>query len=271
MTLIPMDPETQNRVGDKRPQGVVTPLAQVRGADLQPAAVEIEEGDGRVAVKVGDVLIHRSPSRVSASLRYLLAGGDLPNRFSVTSSIHGEGVSAVSRSLASLIAHDWRIPTCWVDLNWWKVGSPKFEQNLFPVTIADVLTGTGRIEDLPTSTSIRGLEMVTAGRLPISSRSIVAKSEGLAEVVEALARRFDYLIFDLPPVLASSDTITLGTLGEGYLLVVRQRATSSAQVTAALKAMNAVPCLGTVLNGVRSRLPRFLSPSSDVWALGGNG
>ena len=49
-------------------------------------------------------------------------------------------------------------------------------------------------------------------------------------------------------------------------IVVRQRATSSAQVRAALRTMNTIPCLGTVLNGVQSNVPRWLRTSDEIWA-----
>jgi len=201
-----------------------------------------------------------------SSLRYLLAGGEIPHRLSVTSAIHGEGVTAISRTLAALIAYDWRRTACWVDLNWWKNASGRAEQELFPMTIAGVLDGTGVVADLPMATSVPGLSMVMAGDVPVSARSRLPKSERLAQVIDDLARSFDYVILDLPPVLASSDALTLGNFTDGYLLVVRQRATSSAQVRAALRTMNTIPCLGTVLNGVQSNVPRWLRTSDEIWA-----
>jgi Mrp family chromosome partitioning ATPase len=272
-----MDPEG-HRVNENRAPGAevrtLPPAgpAPIRGFDLQRASVEIEDGDGSLPIVVKGAYVHRSPAKIAASLRYLLAQGELSNHFSLTSSIHGEGVTTVSRTLAALIAHDWRTSVCWVDLNWWKSAPPpRTEKDLFPNSIADVLIGKAKTEQLAVETSIRGLSMVVAGQFPISSRSIVAKSDGLDEIIDVLAKKFDYLVFDLPPVLASSDALTLGALGDGYLLVVRQRATSSAQVGAALRAMTTVPCLGTVLNAVRTKVPRFLRPAGDVWAVGGRG
>lgn len=121
-------------------------------------------------ILVNHVLIHRSPPTVTRSLRYLLAQGELPHRLSLTSSLFGEGVTAMSRSLASLIAYDWRESTCWVDLNWWKVGATDPATSPFEVTIADVLEGAGTVADLPVATSIPALSMVGAGEVPPGSR-----------------------------------------------------------------------------------------------------
>ncbi len=232
--------------------------------DLQ---VEPHQRPLDLEVKIDDVLVHRTPSGVARSLRYLLAVGDLPNRFSVTAAIPGEGVTSISRSLAALIANDWLGSTCWVDLNWWSA-DPQYESDLFNVTIVDVVEGRNLVADLPVTTSVRGLFFVAAGHVPVSSRYRLPRSEALAHVIGELAHQFDYLVLDLPPVLTTSDALSLGALADGYFLVVRQRVTTSTQVAAALRAMSAVPCLGTILNGSRTRVPRWLHTSNEMWALG---
>lgn len=235
--------------------------------DLRPEQRRLLE----LEVRIGDTIVHRSPPSVARSLRYLLSGGNLPDRVSVTSSIQGEGVTAISRTLASLIANDWQARTCWIDLNWWKSKSETDESTLFDVTLAKVLDGTGRASDLAVQTSLANLSMVSAGEIPVSSRFKVPRDERLAKVLTDLSNTFDYLIVDLPPILVASDAVSLAGLTDGYLLVVRQRATTTAQVGAALEAMTTVPCLGSILNGARTRVPRWLLSSNEMWALTENG
>ncbi len=226
------------------------------------------EGAEQLEVRVGDVLIHRAPPAVTRSLRYLLAGEGLPTRVGVTSSIHGEGVTSISRTLAALIASDWRHTTCWVDLNWWKVSAAPNEAGLFNVTMSDVVQGLAMAGDLATETSIPGLSFVAAGDVQVSSRARLTTSSSLADAVSDLSARFDYVVLDLPPVLVTSDAVTLSNLTDGFLLVVRQEAASSVQVQASLQAIAHVRCLGTVLNGAQSNVPRSLRTSNEVWALG---
>jgi Mrp family chromosome partitioning ATPase len=221
-----------------------------------------------IEVRVRDVLVHRTPPSVARSLRYLLAGGELPPRFAVTSSIHGEGATTIARSLAALIAYDWRESVCWVDLNWWKVNPLRQETALFDTTLADVVERRAPRVALAMPTSIPGLSMVTAGDVPLATRARLPKSDELAEILDELSRSFDHIVLDLPPVLASSDAVSLSAYGAGYFLVVRQKSTSSVQVRAALQTLSAVPCLGTILNDARSNVPRWLRTSNEVWALG---
>ena len=221
-----------------------------------------------VEVRIDDVVVHRTPPAGARSLRYLLASEEMPTRLGVTSSLHGEGVTSISRSIAALIAFDWRVSTCWVDLNWWKADVPQHESMLFDTTIAQVVEGVANAADLAVPTSIPGLSMVAAGQVPTSSRARLSKSEALSRIVADLSRQFDYVVFDLPPVLTSSDAVTLAGLVDAFLLVVRHRSTSSVQVRASLQTLAPTPCFGTVLNNARSHVPRWMRTSNEVWALG---
>lgn len=268
---------TRKRRGSPPSNGDVAAMPQQRSHGLAPStSVEplpapntSRSSDGSIIeVRVRDTLFHIAPPPVARSLRYLLAGSELSTSLAVTSAIHGEGVTSISRSLASLIAHDWEISTCWVDLNFWKTKTSIQERDMFPTTLADVIEGRRSVDDLVMPTSIPNLSLVSAGDAPTSSRSRFARSEVLASTIGRLSQQFEFMIFDLPPVLATSDALTLGGMSQAYLLVVRQRATSSAQVRAALRTMTTVPCLGTILNDARSRVPRWMRTSNEVWALG---
>ena len=73
-------------------------------------------------------------SRVAAALRYLLArrhslgGHQFPGRIAITSALHGEGVTFVTRSLGSVLAYDTESPVVIVDLNW-KMPKPDHHSN----------------------------------------------------------------------------------------------------------------------------------------------
>ena len=64
------------------------------------------------------------------------------------------------------------------------------------------------------------------------------------------------MLLDLPPVLASADAINLAQLADAFVLVVRQGATASAQVEAALEELRGMESLGVVLNRFDSKIPR---------------
>ncbi len=237
--------------------------------DVPPTGNAVPQHDDSsetLEIRIDGTVVHRSPNAVSSPLRYTLAGIEVPKRLGVTSSIHGEGATSMSRSLAALIAHDWRATVCWIDVNWWKSGPIADERHLFHSTIADVVDGLATAAALPVATSIPGLSMVAAGETAAAGRSRLPRSERLRRVVDELAASFDYVVLDLPPVLATADALALGRYTDGYLLVVRQRAASTNQVRAALRTMNTVPCMGTIMNVARSNVPRWLRSSNEAWA-----
>ncbi len=92
--------------------------------------------------------------------------------------------------------------------------------------------------------------------VPVARRPAIATGDAIGNVLDKLASRFDHVLLDLPPVLASADAINLAQLADAFVLVVRQGATASAQVEAALEELSGMEPLGVVLNRFDSKIPR---------------
>jgi Mrp family chromosome partitioning ATPase len=218
-------------------------------------------GDGSLAILDGEGnRIHGTPAAVATSLRYLLARvhmqdvGGLPNRVAMTSALKGEGVTYVSRSLAAVIAYDTDRSVVVVDTNWRRPDPMAAEQP--PPGLADAVEHGAPIDDIIVATSNPRLSLVPPGVLPVARRPAIASGDAIASVIDKLASRFDHVLLDLPPVLASADAINLAQLADAFLLVVRQGATASAQVEAALEELRGMEPLGVVLNRFDSKIPR---------------
>src|SRR5678815_102251 len=108
---------------------------RVEQANVPEDALILVDGDG--------VALQLIPPKVVESMRAMIArvrvgdGSDLPKRIGVTSSIPGEGVTFIARTLALLLTHDTRKSVCLIDLNWW---SPPVNSGEFGVNgLADVI------------------------------------------------------------------------------------------------------------------------------------
>jgi len=228
-----------------------------------------DNGTTGIEIKLGDVRVHRAPAAVTDALRYLLTRTEeMPARLAVTSAIHGEGTTTISRTLAALIANDFRQSTCWIDLNWAKSKRARREAGLVDTTIMDVLQGSAPVDSMVMPTSIPGLSFASSGSVAVGHRPMVARSSALRELIDDLGKRFDHIILDLPPVLATSDTLTLGHLADAYLLVVRYGTTPVTQVRGAMHTMAAIPNVGAILNAVETHVPRWLRPADEGWSPG---
>jgi Mrp family chromosome partitioning ATPase len=125
-------------------------------------------------------------------------------------------------------------------------------------TLADALENDARLDDIVITTANPRLCMIPAGAVPVARRPALAQGRPLASLLDQLDERFDHVLLDLPPVLASSDAMNLSQLADAYVLVVRQGATSETQVEAALQELAGGETLGVILNRFDSNIPRRL-------------
>jgi Mrp family chromosome partitioning ATPase len=233
----------------------------------RPVAPLDERGgsaDGGLAILDADNhLVHMTTSRVASSLRYFLARVQLhgtqglPARLALTSALAGEGVTYVARSLAAVVAYDTEASVAVVDLNWRRPPREN-EENGHTLGLADAVEDGVPVQQVIVPTSNPRLSLVPAGATPVARRPALAGSQTLAAALDELDGLFDYLLLDLPPVLASSEAMNLAQLADAYVLVVQQGATAEAQVEAALEEMRGAEALGVILNRYHSNIPRRL-------------
>jgi non-specific protein-tyrosine kinase len=73
-------------------------------------------------------------------------------------------------------------------------------------------------------TDVDGLGILTSGPLPANPADVLA-SQKMDDVIARLSEMAEYILFDVPPVLAVSDAAILGRRLAGVLLVVKAGAT----------------------------------------------
>lgn len=197
----------------------------------------------------------------------------------VTSAAPGEGKTMTSANLAVTFAHD-GMSVLLVDCD---VRRPKlhgvFKMSRSP-GLLDLLTPTngapqvgvrtsafdddshaGDLTDPLTAvlrpTPVRGLTLLTCGTLPTNPTNLLSGVR-MRVLLQELVQRFDIVILDTPPVLATADARILGSLSDGVLLVVRAGQT---QRLAAQRAQNQLVqagarVLGVVLNDPGGEISR---------------
>lgn len=267
------------------------PFAKSRSLDLDEFG---GTKDGAVAIVIDGAPFHFTSRRVTAALRYWLAraevpGADrLPGCLAVTSALKGEGVSYVSRSLAAVLAYDGDASVALVDLNWKlpaAAGSKKRRKKAkkdasttpagqTPAALAaagqpqlgpggqrmlvDAVDGNATLDEIIQPTMNPRLSLIGPGVVPPARRPAIARSRELDKVIRQIAGRFDYVVLDIPPVLASSDAISLAKLADANVLVVHQGVTTTDQVESALEELDGTESLGVILNKFDSRIPTGL-------------
>jgi len=111
-------------------------------------------------------------------------------------------------------------------------------------------TDSGRpITDIVRPTNVRGLSLLTCGTLPTNPSGLLSGVR-MRVLLRELAKSFDLVILDTPPVLATADAGILASLADGVLLVVRAGQTDRTAAKRAHQQLVNVGArvVGTVLN-----------------------
>ena len=99
--------------------------------------------------------------------------------------------------------------------------------------------------------SAAGLYVLPAGR-PVDNPAELLGTDRTARLLDTVASQADIVLIDTPPVLPVADTLVIGRLAAGAVLVVRSRATAYPAAQAAKNALarNQTRILGMVVNEV---------------------
>ncbi len=120
--------------------------------------------------------------------------------------------------------------------------------------LSTLLSGQESFKEVLNSQVVPNLDIVTSGPLPPNPSEMLA-SENMKVLLDELARYYDYIILDTPPINVVSDTLNLLRYTAGVVMVVRQNGTPRDDFEHALNAIDFVEghVLGVVLTRVNSR------------------
>ena len=175
-----------------------------------------------------------------------------PRSVLITSSVPGEGKTtisvclAVSQSLSGrktvLVDADTRRPSCHKLLG--KLRSPG---------LVDVLTGGSTLDDALYEHEESGLWLLPAGS-PSQNSPNLLDSDQMRELLKALNERFEFVVIDSPPILATTDARIICQLTDATVAVVKWGQTRRAVVQNTLDQ----------LTGARARLAGSLLTMVNV-------
>ena len=211
---------------------------------------------GKIAIDVTTAASVTSTKRdeidpaVTNAVRYLLdrhlltSGRPLPRAIAVVSPVGGEGVTTVSRAVAEILSTQNSNSVCWVDVGGSFAGLPS----------GDLVTGEP--PPPPPNQPTRG---ALPGSQSLAERHVATSDHpNLDDLLERLTAEYDFVVFDVPPLLSDNSFLGLLRHADAYLLVARHGSTTINQLQTITEELRTIPSLGTVLNRYRTRTPRFI-------------
>jgi len=172
------------------------------------------------------------------------------NLIMVTSARPSEGKTFTTINLALSIALERDLTVLLVDAD---VAKPSIARVLnYPGTagLVDYLADRDRpLSDLILQTSLPKLRILPSGRRHGHSTELLA-SESMLQLVKELAQRYPdrVVLFDSPPLLATSEAAVLGGLMGQVVMVVEAGKTKREELNEALTLLNPNQYVGLVLN-----------------------
>ncbi len=175
------------------------------------------------------------------------------NLLMVTSAVPGEGKTYTAVNLAMSIAMEMDKTVLLVDAD---VGRARVHEVLrVPMGpgLIDLLTDDSLdVADVMLRTNIPKLRVIPMGRYHPHSTELLA-SDGMRQLTEELGERYNdrVVIFDAPPLLATSEPVVLAGLMGQIVFVVQSERTLQGQVQDALSLVDSSKPVGLVLNKAR--------------------
>lgn len=207
-------------------------------------------GDGTPVYQFPDSTI----DNMRALINRIKRNGEFPQRLAIVSALRQEGVTYISRALATTVAHDTTQKVCIVDVNWWWP-SPTDMVAIDNPGLAGIISGEATLEEVIAPSGWSNLVMVPAGSIERQLRPVMARSRALKELLDELASQYDHLILDIPAIQSTSDAIPLASLADACCVVVQQGVTTMEDIGLALDEIAHIKMLGVILNRVKLNTP----------------
>lgn len=196
---------------------------RVRASAKAPPRRWVEKKKG-VARRV-ELAPHEQPklmiSEAYRSLRtaLLLSTADELKAVAITSAESGEGKTVTIGNLAVVLAQLGR-RVLLVDADLRKPRQHEVFGLSNRVGLVSHLTGTAGPEEIIQPTAVPNLFLAPSGPTPPNPSELLA-SERMRQFLDQAKQRFDFVLFDTPPVLSVTDATLIGSLVDGVVLCFR--------------------------------------------------
>ncbi len=171
----------------------------------------------------------------------------------ITSATSGEGKTSLSANLAVVLAQLGQTVLL-VDADMRKARLHEVFKASNRTGLVNHLATDTAIDDIIETTEVPGLSLVPAGPAPPNPSELLS-SKKMRDFVQSIKQRFDYIVFDSPPVLAVTDASVLGTLVDGTILCVAagQVTRDAAEDAVDRMSIGSVHIIGAVLNKFQAK------------------
>jgi capsular exopolysaccharide synthesis family protein len=225
------------------------------GVDATAGSVPVVFGASRVGLPASDVEAYQA----LGSDVYLGLPEQASRVVMLASAEQGAGVSTAAREFASTLALNGEIKTLLIDANLRKpVLHEAFGVQRTP-GISDHILADAPLKDCLRECGVPNLTLFPAGRPAVAPPRILADPR-IDGMLSELRQQFELIVIDSAPLVPFAEGVQLSRKTDGVVLVIRSASTKHATAQRALALLDdaGAKVLGSVLNGRRFYIPRFI-------------
>lgn len=178
----------------------------------------------------------------------------------ITSSVHGEGKTITAINLAISMAHDLEKKSILlVDADLRRARISKYLGFKSERGLSELISNGTAIDEALVNLDIENLTVLPAGKIPHNPAEILG-SVKMKNLVNLLRERFDYVIFDTPPIISVTDAGLLGAHTDGVIMVIQASRTQKGVVKHAENLLKQAQAklLGYILTNVQYHIPAYI-------------
>jgi Mrp family chromosome partitioning ATPase len=172
----------------------------------------------------------------------------------------GEGCSRICASVAEALSRSASGSVCLVEANFRSPALPAFFHITNHHGLTDSLLSEGPIRSFAKPVaSDKKLWLLSSGALGADSANLLSSEKLGARILE-LRGEFEFVLIDSPPMTPYSDAVTVGSLTDGFVMVLEAESTRREPALAATEALRSagIPILAAVLNNRIFPIPKSL-------------
>lgn len=178
----------------------------------------------------------------------------------ITSSVHKEGKTITAINLAISMAKDLgKKKILLVDADLRRRQISKYLGIKSELGLADLITNGAKIDDALLNVGVDNLTVLPAGKRPTNPSELLGSLK-MKDLITALKEKYDYIIFDSPPIIPVTDAGLLSAQTDGAIMVIQAGRTQKGVAghgESLLKQAQA-KILGYILTNIQYHIPAYI-------------
>ncbi|MEM8867381.1 MAG: polysaccharide biosynthesis tyrosine autokinase [Verrucomicrobiota bacterium] len=210
----------------------------------------LEKGDSRY-------VFAEACRNLRTSVFFLGKDGFRPSTFAITSAVPNEGKSTLSANLSIALSFS-RSKVLLVDTDLRRGRLHKLFKLKPEKGLADVLEGDATLDQAIQKTSYEYLDFISIGDYPEQPGELLL-SDRMEQLIEEAKSKYDFVVFDTAPILATDDTSGFAGKVDSLLFTIRCSFTQIRQIKPAMSRIRerGVKISGLILNRVDVSQPGY--------------